>query len=59
MSKKSRKRSAQGAQRETTYAAANLFLSNFTEEHFDRDWYQAGGFDSTDGLSDDEKYKLV
>ncbi len=42
-----------------TYAAANLFLSNFTEEHFDRDWYQAGGFDSTDGLSDDEKYKLV
>lgn len=44
---------------QATYAAANLFLSNFTEEHFDRDWYQAGGFDSTDGLSDDEKYKLV
>lgn len=39
---------------QATYAAANLFLSNFTEEHFDRDWYQAGGFDSTDGLSDDE-----
>lgn len=44
---------------QATYAAANLFLSNFTEEHFDQDWYQAGGFDSTDGLSDDEKYKLV
>lgn len=44
---------------QATYAAANLFLSNFTEEHFDRDWYQTGGFDSTDGLSDDEKYKLV
>lgn len=44
---------------QATYAAANLFLSNFTEEHFDRDWYQAGDFDSTDGLSDDEKYKLV
>ena len=44
---------------QATYAAANLFLSNFTEEHFDLDWYQAGAFDSTDGLSDDEKYKLV
>lgn len=28
---------------QATYAATNLFLSNFTEEHFDRDWYQAGG----------------
>lgn len=44
---------------QATYAAANLFLSNFTEEHFDRDWYQTGAFDSTDGLYDDEKYKLV
>ena len=44
---------------QATYAAANLFLSNFTEEHFDLDWYQTGSFDSTDGLSDDEKYKLV
>lgn len=44
---------------QATYTAANLFLSNFTEEHFDLDWYQAGDFDSTDGLTDDEKYKLV
>lgn len=39
---------------QATYAAANLFLSNFTEEPPDRDWYQTGGFDSTDGLSGDE-----
>ena len=44
---------------QATYTAANLFLSNFTEEHFDLDWYQAGDFDSTDGLTDDEKYKRV
>lgn len=44
---------------QATYAAANLFLSNFTEEHFDTNRYQAGDFDSTDGLTDDEKYKLV
>lgn len=44
---------------QATYTAANLFLSNFTEEHFDTNRYQAGDFDSTDGLTDDEKYKLV
>lgn len=44
---------------QAAYAAANLFLSNFTEEHFDTNRYQTGGFDSTDGLTDDEKYKLV
>ena len=44
---------------QATYAAANLFLSNFTEGHFDTNRYQTGGFDSTDGLTDDEKYKLV
>lgn len=41
---------------QATYAAANLFLSNFTEEQFARDG--AGGlasFDAADGLSAEEK----
>lgn len=41
---------------QATYAAANLFLSNFTEEQFARDG--AGGlasFDAADGLTAEEK----
>ncbi len=41
---------------QATYAAANLFLSNFTEEQFARN--SGGGlslFDATDGLSAEEK----
>ncbi len=45
---------------QATYAAANLFLSNFTEEGFPQN--PEGGsatFDSTDGLSADEKVEMT
>ena len=45
---------------QATYAAANLFLSNFTEEYFPQN--PEGGsatFDSTDGLSADEKVEMT
>lgn len=45
---------------QATYAAANLFLSNFTEEHFPQDPKNGPTtFDTTDGLSADEKRAMT